>query len=84
MAAVSLDDGLDQRQAQAQASSGPAGIGPIQPVPYVRYVDGIDAHTGVAHGERDEPILRAGSDVDMTVASCVLDGVLDQIREHLT
>ena len=85
-AAVSLDDGLDQRQAQAQAPSGPAGIGPIQAGPTRAACGiGIDADAGVAHRQRDEPVHRRWRSMSMRPSRPVyFDGVLDQIREHLT
>ena len=49
-----------------------------------RVVLGCDARAVVAHLDVDPPVLRERLDLDLAAGRRVLDGVVEQVREHLT
>src|ERR1019366_10544201 len=65
-AAVRLDDGFDETQAEAEAARGAAGITAKEPIPDPRQLVGGDSGTCVAHAQ--ERAIAVSRDLDVHAA----------------
>src|SRR6185369_2933830 len=84
-AAVQLDDMLDDGQAESGAPflAASAGIDPVETLEESRNTGSGDARAGVTDRNADELILFNCLDRDVPALRRVLDGIVQQIDQHL-
>src|SRR4051812_3103321 len=79
-----LDNGFDQAEAEAEAARRPALVATVETSPHVGQLVRADPDTRVAdhdrHGTCDVTI---GGDLYPAVRGCVLQRVVEQVRENL-
>src|SRR5579884_718420 len=86
-AAVALDDGLADVEAEAQAGAGPALLldagHAVEAIPDVRLLGGGEAGAAVAHGHAGDAIREAQGGGDGGVGRGVFERVGQVVRHHL-
>ena len=82
-AAVGLDDGFDERQAEPETPLGSALVAAVEPFPDARQLVGGNARSGVGHRDEGAGAVATGRNVNLSVGGRVLHRVVDEVGEHL-
>ncbi len=79
---MGVDDSLHDRQPQTGSRQRPGAVGTIEPVEHPRYVNGVDARSGVVDLEHRRRALGPEPDLDRLVRGGPLAGVVDEVQHR--